>query len=328
MNDTKKQASTLIADIGGTNARFALSCEGRILGSVSVLACRDYPDLAAAAKAYLEGIPKSERPRDGVIAVAAPVAGDHVRLTNLQWEFSTDQLRRDLGLVSFAVVNDFTAIAWAVPHLTDAERRQVGGGEAHAKAPIAIIGPGSGLGVAALIPDGNGWTTLSTEGGHVTMAAATEEEERVLGALRRRFGHVSAERVLSGPGLVNIHTALAELDGELPASLSPEDVSTQAMTDPASRAGRAFALFCSFLGTAASNAALGYDARGGVYLAGGILGKLEGAFTASCFRDRFEAKGRFSPYLSRIPTFLIHHPFPALAGLAKGPLPPSGSERP
>jgi len=322
--DETKPKTTLIADIGGTNARFALARAGRVVGEVAVLACRDYADPAAAASAFLRGIEKADLPRCGVIAVACPVTGDRIRLTNLEWSFSAERLRRDLGLDALDVVNDFTAIAWAVPRLQASERWQVGGGAALADAPIAIIGPGSGLGVAALVPIAGGWAVLPSEGGHVTMAASSTEEERVVGLLRRKFGHVSAERVLSGPGLVAIHDALTELDGQTPEPLNPDQVSAQGLTEPGSHAAAALELFCRFLGTAASDAALSYDARGGVYLAGGILGKLGDAFAASGFRRRFEAKGRFSEYLSLIPTYVLSHPFPALMGLAKGPLPPAG----
>ena len=322
MNDPARAAAssspTLIADIGGTNARFALAQNGQVL-DVVVLAGRDYDGLAAAATAFLETIPEPKRPRQGIFAIAAPINGDQVQLTNLPWAFSTEQLRRDLKFNALDIVNDFTAIGWAVPHLKADETLQVGGGTPCEDAPIALLGPGSGLGVAALIPVSGGWTVLPGEGGHVTMAATTSGEERVLDALRQTFDHVSAERVLSGPGLVNIYTTLVQLDGQTPEPLNPEQISASAQVDPGSHAGAALSMFCDFLGTAASNMALVYNARGGVYLGGGIVGKLGSAFTTSGFRQRFEAKGRFSAHLSQIPTFIINHPFPALAGLAKPP---------
>lgn len=319
-NDKTFLEPTLIADIGGTNARFAVALGGRISGDVTVLACRDFTDLAAAANTYLAGLPTTERPRRAVIGVASPVQGDRVQLTNLAWAFSTEQLRQDLALDALTVINDFTAIAWAIPRLSDTDVQQVGGGVACVNAPIVIIGPGSGLGVAALIPTPGGWTVLPTEAGHVTLAASNATEDRVLDVLRKKFGHVSAERVLSGPGLVNIYTALATLDGDIPEALSPVEISAQALVDPTSRAGVALELFCDFLGTAASNAALSLDARGGVYLAGGIVGALGGAFATSGFRQRFEAKGRYVEYLSQIPTFVLTQPYPALVGMAAGNL--------
>jgi len=309
--------ATLIADIGGTHARFAVARDGRISGDVTVMLCRDFADLAAAATVYLAGL--TERPRHAVMAVAAPVNGDRVHLTNLAWAFSTEALRQDLSLDTLDIINDFTAIAWAVPRLSETDYAQLGGGAPCAGAPVAILGPGSGLGVAGLIPTRNGgWTVLPTEAGHVTLAASNAVEDRVLDTLRLTFGHVSAERVLSGPGLINIFTALAALDGEKAEALSPEAISAQALADPASRPGQALGLFCDFLGTAASNTALSLDARGGVYLAGGIISKWGDAFARSGFRQRFEAKGRYAGYLAAIPTYAITHPYPALAGMACG----------
>lgn len=315
-----KSSSTLIADIGGTNARFALSQRGEITTDVSVLSCLDYPDLATVTSAFLETLPQTEHPRFATFAVAAPVKGDTIQFTNLGWSFSVEALRRDLGLETLNVINDFTAIAWAVPRLQADQRRQIGGGAPVPNAPIAILGPGSGLGVAALIPTDDGWTVLATEGGHATMAAATVEQDRVLETLRHTFGHVSIERVLSGPGLLNIYTALTGMKEENQVHLSPEEISSRAIAHPGTPAATALDLFFDFLGTAAADAALAYDARGGVYLAGGILGKLECAMENSTFRQRFESKGRFKDFVSRIPTYVLSHPFPALAGLARGPL--------
>jgi glucokinase len=317
-NENSTADPILIADIGGTNARFALARAGRIWGEVTVLACRDHADLAAATSVFLDSVSEIARPRSAVIAVASPISGDRVQFTNLDWAFSTDQLRRELRLDALDIVNDFAAITWAVPGFGDRDLSPVGGGTACADAPIVVMGPGSGLGVAMMVPVAGGWLVLPTEGGHVTMAAATAEQDRVLNVLRHKFGHVSAERVLSGSGLVNIYTALGDLDGQALSPLRPDAISALAVSEPGSRAAAALDLFFDFLGTAASNAALSCDARGGVYLAGGILGKVEAALGASGFRARFEAKGRFMEYLSHIPTLVIRHPYPALAGLARG----------
>lgn len=159
------------------------------------------------------------------------------------------------------------------------------------------------------------------------MAATTDEEEYVLGALRQKHGHVSAERAISGPGLVNIYTALAERDGQMSESLSPKEICARALEDPGSCAGATVEMFCQFLGTMAANVALSYDARGGVYLAGGIIGKLGAAFSETAFRHRFEDKGRYTTYVSHIPTFKVSHPFPALIALAAGPPVGDGAEK-
>jgi len=307
--------TALIADIGGTNVRFALSGADRKPDNISILACRDYPDLLSAAVAYLDEVAAADRPARGAFAIACPVTGDHVQVTNLPWSFSIDALRRQLGFETLDVVNDFTAIAHALPRLSAGDRQQVGGGTVHDRSPIAVLGPGTGLGVSALVPAGDEWAALETEGGHVTLAAVNEREARIIDALRPQFGHVSAERLLSGPGLVNLYETLCALAGIVAKPLTPDQVSEQGRGEPASPCGKAIEMFCAMLGTFASNLALSLGARGGVYIAGGIVPSLGNAFARSGFRGRFEEKGRFSAYLAKIPTFVIVHPHPAFVGL-------------
>ena len=306
----------LIADIGGTNARFALSeADGSVRDAV-VLACRDFPDLGAAAEAFLAGISPPAAPRRAAMAVASPVSGDRVDMTNHPWSFSIDDVRRRLGLDDLRVINDFTAIALAIPHLGDGDRLQVGGGEAAPGAPIAVLGPGTGLGVSALIPAGGGWVPLATEGGHVTMAPATGRESAVLAHLQRS-GHVSAERVLSGAGLVNLYGAVRALDGATAdRDVTPAGVTERALDGSCPVAAEAMDMFCAMLGTVASNLCLSLGARGGVYVAGGIVPRLGTAFAASGFRQRFEDKGRFSAHLAAVPTFVLTHKMPAFLGLS------------
>lgn len=306
----------LIADIGGTNARFALSqADGSVRDAV-VLACRDFPGLAAAAEAFLAGITPPAPPRRGAMAVASPVSGDRVDMTNHSWSFSIDDVRRRLGLDDLRVINDFTAIALAIPHLGDGDRLQVGGGKAAPGAPIAVLGPGTGLGVSALIPVDGGWVPLSTEGGHVTMAPATGRESAVLAHLQRS-GHVSAERVLSGAGLVNLYGAVRALDGEAAdGDVTPAGVTERALDGSCPFAAEALDMFCAMLGTVASNLCLSLGARGGVYIAGGIVPRLGTAFAESGFRRRFEDKGRFSAHLATVPTFVLTHKMPAFLGLS------------
>jgi len=313
---TAAQHSALIADIGGTNVRFALTDAGGRFHHVAAFASADYPDFLSAARAYLNTAPARIPARRGAFAIACPVTGERVRMTNMDWTFSIDELRRQLGFDSLDVINDFAAIALAAPHLSSEDRRQVGGGAARGGAPIGVVGPGTGLGVSALIPADGGGIALETEGGHVTLAAADEQEARVIGALRQRFGHVSAERTLSGPGLVNLYQTVAALDGAAVEPLTPEQVSTQGLASPASPCGKAVEMFCAMLGTVAADLALSLGARGGIYIAGGIVAKLGDAFVRSGFRQRFEAKGRFCAYLADIPTYVITHPYPALLGLS------------
>lgn len=305
----------LIADIGGTNVRFALVGADGKPRNVSVYSCRDYPDLASATIAYLDETASKLRPDRGAFAIACPVMGDHVQVTNLPWSFSIDELRRRLQFETLDVINDFTAIAYALPQLSSEDKRQVGGGTAIDECPIAVLGPGTGLGVSAMVPTDGGWVALKAEGGHVTMAAHDEHEARIINALRIKFGHVSAERVLSGPGLVNLYEAISALEGTLRQQLTPEQVSERGLGDPVSPCGKAIEMFCVMLGTVASDLALSLGARGGVYIAGGIVPSLETAFAGSGFRSRFEEKGRFSSYLTKIPTFVINHPYPTLVGL-------------
>ena len=200
----------LIADIGGTNARFALTGpDGRPTG-VRKLRVADYPGPVEAARAYLAGRPV----REAVLAVATPVTSDRVAFTNSPWVFSIRDSQAALGLDRLEVINDFTAQALAVPWLTEGERRQIGSGAPVPGQAIGVIGPGTGLGVGGLVPVGDRWQPLPGEGGHVSFAAHDAVDVAILAELRKRFEHVSNERVLSGPGLVNLAMALAALEGE------------------------------------------------------------------------------------------------------------------
>lgn len=306
----------LIADIGGTHVRFALVGAKGGPGDAVVLDCADYADLPSAVGAFLQDAGAVGRVKRGALAIAGPVRGDRVEMTNLSWSFSTQELRRQLGFDELRVVNDFTAIALALPHVTDTDRRQIGGGTAEPGAPIGVVGPGTGLGMSAFISSPDGGIALETEGGHATLAAANAAEAQVIEILRRRFGHVSAERALSGPGLVNLYEALAELGGAPAAALTPAEISAHGIAAPDSLSGKAVGMFCAMLGTVASNLALALGAHGGIYIAGGIPAKLGDAFARSGFRQRFEDKGRFSAYLAGIPTYIFTHPNPALLGLS------------
>ncbi len=306
----------LVADIGGTHARFALVDDGEILHA-TVLRCADYEGPAAAAKAFLASNASDRSPRRAAFAVASAIVGDRVELTNSPWRFSIGATRDALGLESLEVVNDFTAVALSVRHLTPDHLLAIGGGTAEPGCPIAVLGPGTGLGVSALVPGlGGVWSALAAEGGHVTMAAATDREAEILGWLRRRFDHVSAERVLSGQGLVNLYQALSALSNRQ-AVFSTPDVITQRGLDGSCAVSReAVETFFAMMGTVAGNLALSVGARGGVFIAGGILPRMAEAFRLSGFRARFEEHGRFQPYLAAIPTWLIVHPLPAFIGLA------------
>ncbi len=307
----------MIADIGGTNARFAL-LDGMERRDEIVLACADYPDLVSAAEEYLKqvGAAKNSRPAEAALAIAGPVTGDIVRMTNHVWEFSAAHTRQQLGLERLIVLNDFTALAMAVRHLTDADLEQVGHGRAVPNMPIAVIGPGTGLGVSGLIPVGQSWMPLQGEGGHVTLSVMNEHELAVLKQLQQRFSHVSAERVLSGPGLVNLYDAICGVEGLIPELLTPPEITKRAQEASCRLCSETVSMFCALLGTMAGNLVLTLGALGGAYIGGGIAPGLGRLFTSSRFRDRFEDKGRFTDYVARVPTLLIKAELPALLGLA------------
>jgi glucokinase len=306
----------LVGDVGATNARFGLvSPDGVVLHS-STFADADFATIAEAIRAYLAQPASLPKPRAGCIAIAAPVGGDVIRMTNHPWHFSVSALRGELGFERLEVINDFTAVALALPRLGPNDRMPVGGGAPVSGRPMAVLGPGSGLGVSGLIPFGSRWSPLTGEGGHVTMAALTERENAVLEWMRRHFDHVSAERCLSGPGLVNLYNALAALDGVPAASYTAAQITdpTTGARDPLCR--EATGMFCAMLGTVAGDLALTLGAQGGVYIAGGIVPRLGARFVESGFRARFEAKGRLSPYVAAIPTHVVTHPLPAFLGCA------------
>lgn len=307
----------LIADIGGTNARFAL-LDGLDRHDEEVLACADYPDLVSAAEEYLQrvGAKVSGRPLEAAIAIAGPVTGDIIRMTNHAWQFSAAHTRQQLQLRRLIVLNDFTALAMAVRHLKPGDLDQIGGGKAQPNAPIAVIGPGTGLGVSGLIPNGDHWVPLQGEGGHVTLSVTNERELAVLQQLQQRFSHVSAERVISGPGLVTLYDALCGVEGVIPDVLTPPEITRRAQEGTCRLCLETVSMFCALLGTMAGNLVLTLGALGGAYIGGGIAPELGPMFTSSRFRDRFEDKGRFTDYVSRVPTFVIRAELPALLGLA------------
>ncbi len=307
----------MIADIGGTNARFAL-LDGMERRDEIVLACADYPDLVSAAEEYLQrvGAKNSGRPLEAALAIAGPVTGDIIRMTNHVWQFSAAHTRQQLRLRRLIVLNDFTALAMAVRHLKGSDLEQVGGGKAQPNAPIAVIGPGTGLGVSGLVPNGQHWIPLQGEGGHVTLSVMNERELAVLQQLQQRFSHVSAERVLSGPGLVTLYDALCGVEGVVAEVLTPPEITKRAKEGTCRLCFETVSMFCALLGTMAGNLVLTLGALGGAYIGGGIAPGLGAMFTSSRFRDRFEDKGRFTDYVARVPTFVIRAELPALLGLA------------
>ena len=303
----------LLADIGGTYARFALETRPGEFRHMASLRCADHADFHAAVSAYLDGLqipnagstPLSQQIAHAAIAIANPVEGDRVRMTNYHWQFSIEEMRQRLGLETLVVVNDFTALAMALPRLAPGDVRQIGGGEARMPNVIGLLGSGSGLGVSALIPAGDGWISLGSEGGHAAFAPRDEREIIILRHAWKQFEHVSFERILSGPGLELIYRALAEAAGVTAEELSAPDITQRALEASDAVCVDTLEVFCALLGTAAANLAVTLGALGGIYIGGGIVPRLGAYFDRSQFRTRFEDKGRFRDYISAIPTFVI-----------------------
>lgn len=307
----------LLADVGGTNARFAWSAgQGAPIEHIRVLSCASHPTLQSAMHAYLDGIGLAAPPH-AAIAIANPITGDRVSMTNHHWSFSQSAVKEEFGLKTLRLLNDFTALALALPALPATELRPVGGGTARPEAPMALIGAGTGLGVSGLLPDGAGaWIPLQGEGGHVTLCSGTARERIVVDGLTHMYGHASAERAVCGQGLLDTYHLLCSADGlALPGCHTPAEVTAAALADSDPHAVEALQMFCAFLGAVAGNLALTLGALGGVFIGGGIVPRLGAWFDTSPFRERFEAKGRFAPLLQGVPVWVItSEQSPALLG--------------
>lgn len=304
----------LLADIGGTYARFALA-EGRSVGAVWSTEVGSQPSAIDAIRAFFDA-GKASRPIDGaLLAVAGPIEGGRAKLTNAAWIIDEEEIARAFGWRWVRVVNDLEAVAAGLPDLNPAQLRLIGKGTAIPGAPMAILAPGTGLGMACLVSTPAGRSVITSEGGHASLASPDARFDPAIALLRRRFGHLSAERVLSGPGLVNLRQALAELDGASPLRCTPVDVTEGAFDGSSPICREAVDTFCALLGAVAGDMALTYGARGGVFIGGGIVPRFVDHLARSGFREAFVAKGRMRPYLERIPVYVILHPTPAFAGL-------------
>jgi glucokinase len=305
----------LLADIGGTNARFALETGPGEIGQVQVYPCAEYPGVADVIRKYLKDT-RIGRVNHAAIAIANPVDGDQVSMTNHDWTFSIEATRRALGFDTLLVVNDFTALAMALPGLTDTQRVQVGGGARRPNSVIGLLGPGTGLGVSGLIPADDRWIALGSEGGHATFAPNDEREDLVLHYARKKWPHVSFERVCAGPGLEVIYRALAARDKKRVSSQFDTAEVVKRALDGDALALETVDVFCGILGTFAGNIAVTLGALGGIYIGGGVVPRLGELFERSSFRPRFEAKGRFEAYLKNVPTYVITAEYPAFLGVS------------
>ncbi|KAF1693249.1 glucokinase [Pseudoxanthomonas daejeonensis] len=312
----------LIADIGGTNARFALADPHAAVplldDSVREFAVADFPSLADAARHYLEQV--GAHASRGVFAVAGRVDGDEARITNHPWVISRSRTCEMLGFDQVHLLNDFAAQAMAISLYRPEDVVQIGGAGWIPAAPdqprtYAVLGPGTGLGVGGLVVRDGRCYPLETEGGHVSFPPGTPEEIRILEILSAQFGRVSNERLICGPGLVNIHRALCEIAGVDPGLLEPKDITARAAQGDA-LGMRAVDVFCAVFGAIAGDLVLTLGAWDGVFLTGGLVPKMLDSLRHSGFRQRFEYKGRFSPNMSRVPSLAVMHPRAGLLGAA------------
>ena len=339
----------LVGDIGGTNARFALtdltSPVVELLESKS-LPNADFASVQHAIEHYLAGV--SGTPMRAALAVACPVGNDEIRLTNRAWSFSRSELQRTLGFDELRMLNDFGAVAWAIPalqadHLVTLHGPSTGSGQTPLplRGPISVLGPGTGLGVALIVgSDGHGWHAVETEGGHVGFSPVGDEERAISAWLTAQHGRTSTERLLCGKGLAEIDAVLRGASAVLPAQMpQPGDASllNPALRDPADivaaaleghdqASRRTLARFCSVLGSVAGDCALIHGART-VVIAGGIVPRFIPFLRSSAFRERFLAKGRMAALLESVPIHVITHPHPGLLGAATA-LRHSGEPRP
>lgn len=319
----------LVADIGGTNARFALvdavSRQEPVLFSIRRYADAQFASLAAAIRHYLDEAAPPIAPRRAVLGVAAPVKGDRIAITNNPWSFSIAELRAALGFDGVVAINDFSANSMSLPYLKAGDVKAIGpsrgapienAGGAAPDRTYAIIGPGTGLGVGALLLRSGRAIPVDSEGGHASFAPENAYEFAILESARKHFERVSYERLICGPGLLNLYRAVCDVEGVAPAAQTPEQVTALAAKDMDGPPQRTLNLFCEILGGCAGDVALLFGAWDGVYLAGGMLGTLMPWIEAGGFRRRFEAKGRYRTAMQAVPTLAIRHPDLGLLGAA------------
>jgi glucokinase len=310
----------LVADIGGTHARFGIAEARRgirpKLSHRTDFDAHDFPGFAEALRSYIQQIGLAARPPAAAIAAAGPVISGRVDLTNRSWSISESELRT-FGFAHVTVINDFAALSYAIPTFESCDMRSIGpelnGSDG---APISIIGAGTGFGVSCLVRQGAQASPLVTEGGHIGFAPSDDRQMQVLQALRHQFGRVSVERILSGAGLENLYRIQQELAGRKAIVLSAADLTARAMAgEPDCRV--TVNLFCSIYGAVAGDIALAHGARGGLIVAGGIAQKIQSLLLESSFREQFENKGRLSHYVKSIPTKLLIDADAALRGAAR-----------
>lgn len=324
MEHIKDGSRVLVADIGGTYARFSYADASLGVSSLTPPFVLETEGFASFGDVLQEVMDETGRPEVNAAAIcgAGPVVGDEgcaaIDMTNCPWTLTETELKERLGTSRVRLVNDFAAIAHALPLFDEEELLQLGTGVPDREGPLAVLGAGTGLGVAGLVPDGKGsYALIDGEGGHADIAPANTREIAIYERLLRRFGHVNAETILSGSGLEALHDALCEMEGLTCEPVGAAEIAARAATGGEPVSAEAVHCFTSWLGAAAANVALTIGATGGVYIAGGIVPRWGGLFEANRFRTRFEDRGKISAYVKPIPTYLVVAPDPALKGLVK-----------
>ena len=312
----------LVADIGGTNARFGLveqapntSKPNYTASQQITLKCANYPDIGSMIKACCAEF-KISMPEYACFAIAGPIEHGFAQMTNLGWKFKTEDLRNELGMKTLHVINDFAALAYAVPFLSADETKTLYAADSDPDAPIVVMGPGTGFGMALLVPENGGWKIIPTEGGHASFAPTTEKELAIKSYLLKEQSHVSVENILSGIGLVNLYRALASIAGVEAQNYSPADVSTKGLANEDPICHEAVVTFCNTLGSVAGDKAVSTGARGGVVIGGGITPKLLGILPETNFEERYKNKGPMRKYVSDISIKVIINDKAALVGSA------------
>ncbi|MDO9417875.1 glucokinase [Pararhizobium sp.] len=306
----------LIGDIGGTNARFAL-----LTGATSApvqfptVQTRDFPNIDDAIRATILAN-TSTPPRSSILAIAGPINGDEIPLTNAGWVIRPEEMLAGLGLEDIVVINDFEAQALAIAVFSDEHLEKIGRGERLEHASRVVLGPGTGLGVAGLLYARHTWFPVPGEGGHIDVGPRSERDYQIWPFLETIEGRISAEQLLCGRGLVNIYGAVSEADGQPPIFTTPADITAHGLSGDNRAAAETLSLFSTYLGRVAGDFAMVFMARGGVFLAGGISQKIISALRQPEFRAGFEDKAPHSALLAKIPTYVVLHPMAALLGLA------------
>jgi glucokinase len=308
----------LAGDIGGTNARYGLVEKDSVSGAyrvsqVRILATADYDSVEQSLDAYLAQM-KGPRPERACLAVAGPVISDRIKLTNLHWEFSFREVKDRFNFTEFKLANDFAAFLAGVTVLNSDDLRQVKSGVRCMGSTIAAIGPGTGLGIASMIRGADSCYLMAGEGGHATFAPCNHQELELARVLMKRFGRVSLEQVLSGPGLVNLYEALCAIEDRPASPRTPEQISGMGLSGEDPVCEETLHVFCRILGGVAGDLALTSGARGGVYIGGGVVHKFETVLLNGEFAHRFADKGPMSDYVDRIPVYVVHGGHCALLG--------------